>query len=444
MRSAAAVGLSFTVTVAVVASSPAAAHAASWSPSFAVAGAGSLDAATPLLAIAPTGAAAFGLGSFDPDVAGSQRAQLVLRRTSGSLARARTLPGAAQVLALAYSGSRLTILEGTTSGEQDCCSAVATATVSAGGTIGARHTLVSGLAGETTGSLLPLTNGRMIAVVATDRGVWTAQSSKTGSFPAARQIASRHQQPTAVSATSLGGLQAAVAWTSVTGTLTTAAPRTIDVATGTPTSTPGRGRPTITVASGHRVDEVAIAGHGSRRTLAFTESWYDSHGGYHSQVEVADLGAKTPRPHALSSSSRIASGLQLVADAAGDESIAWSACAVGGACTVQAAGRPAGAGFGSIKTLGPDDGTAPPSLAISPSGQVVAGWIHGGAPVASVGFGAPDDAVADHRRGLGRRRLWVARGAGHLVAGYGHRQRPWRGLPRQLNSFPAPSDAAAS
>jgi hypothetical protein len=428
VRRAAAVGLSVTVT-AVAAMSPAAAAAASWGPSFPVATAGSLDAATPVLAIAPGGAAAFGLGTSDSDVAGSQNAQLALRAASGRLAEARVLPGAASILAMAYSGRRLILLEGTTSGGQDCCSAVTTVAVSPSGAIGPRRPLVSGLAGQTTGRLLPLSDGRMTAVVATDRGVWTAQSSTGGVFPKARQIAGRHQQPTAVAAASLGGTQSVAAWTSVTGTLTASVPRAIDVATGTPTVAPSRGRVAVTVASGHRVDELAIAGHGTKRTLAWTESWYDGRGGYHSRVEVADLGAKTSRPHALSSSSQLASGLQLVADAAGDESIAWSACTVAGACSIQAAGRPAGEGFGSVKTLGPDDGTAPPSLAISPSGQVVVGWIHDGDPVASVGFGAPStlsteagaDAIAVAYGSRGALATWSQGTAAGSVRGAAYR-----------------------
>ena len=413
MSRAAAVGLVVTVTAAA-ALSPAAAEAASWAPSFPIATAGSLDAGVPVLAIAPGGAAAFGLGTSNSDVSGSQTAQLALRGASGRLSKARVLPGTASILAMAYSGRRLVLLEGTTSGGQDCCSSVATATVSPNGAIGRQRPLVSGLAGQTTGRLLPLSNGRITAVVATDRGVWAARSSADGVFPKAGQIATRRQQPTAVAAASLGATRSVAAWTSVTGTLTTAAPRAIDVATGTPTAAPGHGRVALTVAPGHRVDEVAIAGRGAKATLAWTESWYDNRGAYHSQVKVADLGAKTPRPRALSSSSRLASGLQLVADTTGDESIAWSACTVGGACSIQAAGRPAGEGFGSVKTLGPDDGTAPPSLAISPSGQVVVGWIHGGDPVASVGFGAPSTLST----APGAAAITVAYGAGGALAAW--------------------------
>ena len=56
---------------------------------------------------------------------------------------------------------------------------------------------------------------------------------------------------------------------------------------------------------------------------------------------------------------------------------------------MQAVGRPARGRFGSTRTLGAVDATEPPSLAISPTGQIVIGWVRGGHPVASVGFGAP-------------------------------------------------------
>ena len=74
-------------------------------------------------------------------------------------------------------------------------------------------------------------------------------------------------------------------------------------------------------------------------------------------------------------------------DASGDQGAVWESCTAAGSCMVQGAGRPAGGRFSGVKTLGPIDPTQQPSLAISPSGQLVAGWARGGHPVASVGFG---------------------------------------------------------
>ncbi len=56
---------------------------------------------------------------------------------------------------------------------------------------------------------------------------------------------------------------------------------------------------------------------------------------------------------------------------------------------MQGAGRAAGGSFSGARTLGSIDPTQQPSLAISPSGQLIAGWTQGGRPMASVGFGKP-------------------------------------------------------
>ena len=91
----------------------------------------------------------------------------------------------------------------------------------------------------------------------------------------------------------------------------------------------------------------------------------------------------------MSSSGRIASGLTLVADTAGDQGATWESCTSAGACTVQGAGRPAGGSFSGARRLGSIDPTQQPSLAISPAGQLIVGWEQGGHPMASVGFGKP-------------------------------------------------------
>ena len=85
----------------------------------------------------------------------------------------------------------------------------------------------------------------------------------------------------------------------------------------------------------------------------------------------------------------MASGLTFDGDPAGDQGAGWESCTGAGACTVQAAGRPAKGSFGSARTLGAIDAYQSPSLTVSPTGQVVIGWVRGGHPVASVGFGSP-------------------------------------------------------
>jgi hypothetical protein len=142
------------------------------------------------------------------------------------------------------------------------------------------------------------------------------------------------------------------------------------------------------VPSGHRIDELAVGRQSSGSTLAWIESWYDEKGAYHSRVEAADL-ATHPQIRALSPDNRLASGLAFDNDSAGDQGAAWESCTISGACTVQAAGRPAKGSFGSPRTLGAIDAYQSPSLTVSPTGQVVIGWVRGGHPVASVGFGSP-------------------------------------------------------
>jgi hypothetical protein len=142
------------------------------------------------------------------------------------------------------------------------------------------------------------------------------------------------------------------------------------------------------VPAGHRIDELAVARHGNGSTLAWIESWYDKKGAYHSRAEAADL-AKHPHARALSPDNRLASGLTFDDDPAGDQGAAWESCTTSDACTVQPAGRPAKGSFGSARTLGAIDAYQSPSLTVSPKGQVVIGWVRGGHPVASVGFGSP-------------------------------------------------------
>ncbi len=55
----------------------------------------------------------------------------------------------------------------------------------------------------------------------------------------------------------------------------------------------------------------------------------------------------------------------------------------------------AGGGFSGARTLGSIDPTQQPSLAISPSGQLIVGWEQGGHPMASVGVRQAAGAVLD-------------------------------------------------
>ena len=362
---------------------------AAWSRPFSFAKATRADAAPPQLAFSPSGASAAAFGFSNADSPGSEQAWLAPRSAGGRLASARRVPGAAQVLSMAFRGSTLQLLVGSDPPTLACCSAAETIAVGADGRPGRANPLVPGLAGAATGRLLTLGGGRMLAAVATERGVWAAQSSSAGRFGSARLISLSAQEPTAMDAAWLGGESSTVVWTAGTGVAGSVAPRTIDASSGSRSGGPRRARAAFTVPAGHRIDELAVARRrGGERTLAWVESWYDGHGGHHSRVETADLTAH-PRARPLSPADRLASGLSLAADGAGDQAVAWTSCSTTPSCSVQAAGRPAKGRFGSARTLGAADATASPSLAIAPAGQVVVGWVRGGRPVASAGFGAP-------------------------------------------------------
>jgi len=371
--------------------------AAGWGRPFQFQTPGTLDALAPQLAFAPGGASAAAFGTLQVDVPGSAQAQYATRTASGRVSSVRNVPGAARVLALTYDGPQLELLAGTSGQGQDCCSAAEAIRVGSAGAPQRPRRLVGGLTGFTEGDLLTLAGGRMLAAVATERGVWVSQSAKANRFGPQHRISSDGQVPVSMDAVWLGNAASVVAWTAGSGNVTGATiARQIFVAEGSSSGPPQRARVAITVPSGHRIDQLSVARRAGGATLAWIESWYDSRGGYHSRVEAMDIGSHPPlhapshpAVRALSADGRIASGLTLVADAAGDQGATWESCTTAGSCTVQGAGRPAGGSFSGARTLGSIDPTQQPSLAISPSGQLIVGWAQGGHPIASVGFGKP-------------------------------------------------------
>jgi hypothetical protein len=362
---------------------------AGWGKPFQFQKPGTLDALAPQLAFAPGGASTAAFGTFQVDVPGSAQAQYATRTAGGRVGTVRDVPGARRVLALAYDGPQLELLAGTSGKRQDCCSAVEAIRVGSGGAPQRPRRLVGGLAGFTQGSLLTLAGGRMLAAIATERGVWVSQSAKSDQFGTKQRISANGQVPISMDAAWLGKGNSVVAWTAGSGNVTGATtPRQIFVAEGSSSGAPKGAHVVITVPSGHRIDQLSVARSANGATLAWLESWYDKRGAYHSQADVADLSSH-PSVRALSPSGRIASGLTLVADSAGDQGATWESCTTAGSCTVQGVGRPAGGSFSGAHSLGSIDPTQQPSLAISPSGQLIVGWAQDGHPIASVGFGKP-------------------------------------------------------
>src|SRR5262249_9411245 len=154
-------------------------------------------------------------------------------------------------------------------------------------------------------------------------------------------------------------------------------PTQIFVSTGSQKTAPRGARAVITVPSGHRIDELAVAGGRSWPTVAWIESWFDTAGVYHSQAFAADIrGAPPPRP--LASPSELAAGLSFAADARGDQVLAWKGCTVLGACAVRAMLRSATGRFTGVAQLPPVDASQTPSVALSPKGLSLVMWVEQG------------------------------------------------------------------
>jgi hypothetical protein len=367
---------------------------ARWARPFQFAAPGSLDRLAPMLAFSPAGTAAAAFGTDDVDTPGTSQAYLTTRSPGGAVGPPRAIAGQRQILALAYDGSALQLLTGSSPADEICCSSAQAIKIGADGRTGRPRTLVAGLAGATLGRLLTLGGGRMLAAVATERGVWVAQSARGDRFGQQHRLTGASQTPESLVAAWLGGDATVVAWTAGPGPAGAADPRSLYYANGTRSASPRREHTALTVASGHRIDEVGVARSKGGETVAWIESWFDRGGTYHAEVKTLDIGPHAA-VHTVSPGGRVASGLTLDGDAAGDQSISWASCTVAGACTAQVAVRGAGGQFGPSRTLGALDPSETPASSVGPNGQVVAGWISAGRPVASVeaapgrGFGAP-------------------------------------------------------
>ncbi len=274
-------------------------------------------------------------------------------------------------------------MTGSSSETLDCCSSAQAVRIGAGGGVRRPQTVVGGLTGATLGQLVGLADGRMIAAVASEAGVWAAQSSKSGGFAAKRRLTAASQSPEALAATWLGGERSLVAWTAASGPPGSADPRAIYYALGSKSGGPRHSHTLLRVAAGRRVDALAVARRGSGATATWIESFYDRHGNYHSQVKAADFAAK-PQVRTLSAAGQ-ASGLSYAGDTAGAQGAAWSSCGTSGSCIVHVATRGANGRFGRGVSLGAIDASQTPALAVGPNGQVIVGWVRGGHPVAAVG-----------------------------------------------------------
>ncbi len=378
------------VLAVVAASTPTAARAAGWSRPFRFAGPVSLDVLPAEIGFSPGGEAAVAFGVQDEDNPSSSRAFATLRSPRGGLGGTRPVPGAREVLDLAFDGQTLELLTGASQSASSCCGSVQVTRLT-----GRPRTLVRQLTGATTGRLLTLPGRRLLAVIATAEGVWVAQSSAGDGFAPPHRLTASGSVPQTLAATTLQRGASLVGWTQGNA-------RSIFVASGSEHQAPHGARAPVTVAAGRRIDELGIAPAGSRATAAWIESWYDGRGAYHSQAVVADLGSR-PRARAFPIAGELASGLSFAGDARGDQVLAWKACDRLGSCTARAVTRAAGRRFGQVATLGAIDASQEPSAAIGPRGDALVGWVDDGRVLAAghrvraARFGAPRAVSATNR-----------------------------------------------
>ncbi|MGH2857481.1 MAG: hypothetical protein ACRDMJ_08340, partial [Solirubrobacteraceae bacterium] len=376
----AAAALTLAVALSLTMSAPAAARVG-WGRPFQLAPPGTLDVQPPQLAISSAGSAAAAFGIGDVDSPGSAQGYLTLRSASRKVAPAASIPGAAEILALAYDGRKLELLTGSDSSQQTCCSAARAVQIAPSGRIGRPRTLVGGLAGDATGQLLRLGDGRMLATIATASGVWVAQSTSGTRFAGSHRLTRAGQMPESMAAAWLGGDSTIVAWTAVRGVAGDSTPGSVSYALGSRKHAPSSPRTAVRAPAGHRIDELGVAPSATGETVAWVESWYDARGGYHSVVRASDVG-RGARARTLSPAGRLASGLTFAGDSAGDQALSWEECTFGDSCTVQAATRRAEGSFGPVRTLGSVDPSQAPALAIGPGGEAVVGLVRAGAPFA--------------------------------------------------------------
>ena len=346
---------------------------------------GTLDELAPQLAFSPAGGFAAAFGIENVDVPGSSQGYVTSRSAGAKISPSRRIPGARQILALSFDGRALELLTGASPGTQSCCSSAQMVQLRPRGGLDRARTIVGGLAGDSEGQLLTLADGRMLAAVATERGVWAVQSSHGDRFSGEHRLTGRYDEPETMSAAWLGGENTIVAWTAGSGTAGATDPRTIYYSRGTRTGGPRQAHIALTIPSGHRIDELKVARRGAGATLAWIESWFDHRGGYHSQVRAADL-ARRPTIRTFAPADRSASGISFAADAAGDQGLTWKSCGPDGSCGVMTTLRGAHGRFGAASgRLGAIDASELPALAVAARGQVLVGWVRGGRPLACEG-----------------------------------------------------------
>jgi hypothetical protein len=328
------------------------------------------------LAFSSAGTAALAFSVQSEQGPQQSRAVAAIGSATGEFTRG-SVPDAQLVLGLTFARSDLYLMTGSAPSPRACCATVAVRR----GVHGSAHPLVAGLTGGTGGQLVALSGGQLLAAIATQRGLWTAQSNRHGTFAESTvrqlQFAGAPAGLVATAVRSGGGV---VAWSDVQSSVQSD-PRRILYAVGSASSAPERARSAVSVPDGKAIDELSIAPARAGATVAWVQSWFDAAGAFHSVVMVHDLRDRAVVQ--VSSGKVLASDLSFAGDAAGDQVLAWDACSPTGTCSVQASVRPARGRFGAAQTLSASDPIEAPAAAMSAFGKALVGWIRGGDVVAA-------------------------------------------------------------
>jgi hypothetical protein len=358
---------------------------AGWARPVALSPAESFDIVPAQVAFSSGGEAAVAFGVQDPEEPAFADAFAEIAPAGGKFAAPRRLRSALSVLGLGFDGPALELLTGSSPGGRACCATVRA--LAAGSSVlhlGTGTVLVRGLTGITDAQLVPLAapgkSGPMLAAIATERAVWVSRSDAAGSFPVAHRLHFTGT-PADLGATSLADGGGIVAWSNAVGGYP-AQPQSILIASGTRSRAPSTVRVAVTAPSGHAIDQLAIAPGPVAPTLAWIESWYDSHGGYHSAVMAREL-TRSARTQTISPGFELASELSLAGNLHGRLVLGYEGCSAAGACVARAAVRGARGQFGRPQWLGFADSSEQVATGISSSGEALAGWLDGGQVIAS-------------------------------------------------------------
>lgn len=349
---------------------------AGWTRAFRLAGPQPIDVSAPRVAIAASGTIAVAYSRYDEDAPANSQAYLAVRSSAGPSVGPLAVPGAQQVLDLAYSGSTLELLTGGAPRGQTCCSYARAVSVS-GSHFGRSRTVVGGLAGFTLGRLIALGSGRLLAAVATERGVWAAQSVGDDRFAPSRLLSQPQRAPWTLAATILPSSRTFIGWTEGDLQPGDPGPTALMLAEGSVSAAPRSARAVLVVAPTHELDELTLAPGPTVPTAAWIESWFASDGSYHSEPAVADLDGR-PRARTFPAATTTASDISAAGDGSGQQVVAWKACNSAASCWVWAIYRRSGGRFGSPSRLGVIDGAQAPATAVGADGHALVGWVDQG------------------------------------------------------------------